>query len=98
MFKILRRSFSVYSNINRYSEKKISKITMKNLIDYKDISINNRIIFLNEELKIRLSKKVIELENFPYGISQMPSINKISHWYITSFKELSDFDNKNNGE
>ena len=65
MIKILKRNFTVYSHINRYSEKPIQKITMNNLIKYKKIPIDNRTRFLNQELKIRLSKKIIELENFP---------------------------------
>ena len=46
--------------------------------------------FLSEELPIRLSHRVVELESLPFGISQMPSICKVKEWYAQSF-EVSPF-------
>ena len=46
--------------------------------------------FLSEELPIRLSHRVVELESLPDGLSQMPSIEKVKEWYAQSF-EVSIF-------
>jgi pyruvate dehydrogenase kinase 2/3/4 len=52
----------------------------------------NRSRMLNEDLKGRLAEKIIEIENFPNGISMMPSVQKVNKWYIQSFRELTDVD------
>lgn len=41
--------------------------------------------FLSEELPIRLSHRVVELDGLPDGLSQMPSIQKVKEWYAQSF-------------
>lgn len=47
--------------------------------------------FLQEELPIRLSHRVVELESLPDGLSKMPSINRVKEWYAQSFEELITF-------
>ncbi|OWZ36265.1 hypothetical protein LQV05_006392 [Cryptococcus neoformans] len=47
--------------------------------------------FLSEELPIRLSHRVVELEGLPDGLSKMPSINTVKEWYAQSFDELVSF-------
>jgi pyruvate dehydrogenase kinase 2/3/4 len=47
--------------------------------------------FLSEELPIRLSHRVVELESLPDGLSHMPSIEKVKEWYAQSFEELVTF-------
>lgn len=42
--------------------------------------------FLSEELPIRLSHRVIELNALPDGLAKMPSINKVKEWYAQSFE------------
>lgn len=42
--------------------------------------------FLVEELPIRLSHRVVELESLPDGLSKMPSIEKVKEWYAQSFE------------
>lgn len=42
--------------------------------------------FLSEELPIRLSHRVVELESLPDGLSTMPSIEKVKEWYAQSFE------------
>jgi hypothetical protein len=34
-------------------------------------------MFLVDELPIRLAHRVVELENLPHGLSQMPSVIKV---------------------
>lgn len=47
--------------------------------------------FLADELPIRLAHRVVELENLPHTLSDMPSVIKVKHWYAESFKELIEF-------
>ena len=42
--------------------------------------------FLSEELPIRLSHRVVELESLPDGLSRMPSIETVKRWYAQSFE------------
>jgi len=42
--------------------------------------------FLSEELPIRLSHRVVELESLPDGLAKMPSIEKVKEWYAQSFE------------
>jgi pyruvate dehydrogenase kinase 2/3/4 len=42
--------------------------------------------FLSEELPIRLSHRIAELEALPDGLNKMPSIEKVKEWYAQSFE------------
>lgn len=42
--------------------------------------------FLGEELPIRLAHRVMELDELPDGLSEMPSIMKVKNWYAESFE------------
>ena len=46
--------------------------------------------FLSEELPIRLSHRIAELDALPDGMNKMPSIEKDKEWYAQSF-EVSPF-------
>ncbi|RKP08443.1 pyruvate dehydrogenase kinase [Thamnocephalis sphaerospora] len=47
--------------------------------------------FVADELPIRLAHRVVELENLPNHLSEMPSVIKVKHWYAQSFKDLVEF-------
>lgn len=42
--------------------------------------------FLGEELPIRLAHRVMELDELPDGLSEMPSILTVKRWYAESFE------------
>lgn len=42
--------------------------------------------FLSEELPIRLAHRVQELDQLPDGLSEMPSIQRVTDWYAQSFE------------
>lgn len=48
-------------------------------------------LFLRDELPIRLAHRVVELDDLPYELSQMPSIRKVRQRYIDSFQEITQF-------
>lgn len=80
----------LFRNIDKYSKRINKKISINNLLKFKDMTQDNRSRMLNEDLKGRLAEKIIEIENFPNGISMMPSVQKVNRWYIQSFRELTD--------
>ncbi|TPX67573.1 hypothetical protein SpCBS45565_g03732 [Spizellomyces sp. 'palustris'] len=44
--------------------------------------------FVQNELPVRLAHRVVELENLPHGLSDMPSIKRVKDWYTQSFEDL----------
>ncbi|KAJ3031816.1 UNVERIFIED_CONTAM: hypothetical protein HDU68_012322 [Siphonaria sp. JEL0065] len=47
--------------------------------------------FLHHELPIRLARRVVELENLPYNLSKMASVQKVASWYSQSYQDLINF-------
>jgi pyruvate dehydrogenase kinase 2/3/4 len=47
--------------------------------------------FLAEELPIRLSHRVKELDELPDRLNEMESIKRVKEWYAESFQELIEF-------
>lgn len=45
--------------------------------------------FVVEELPIRLARRVHDLAQLPHNLSSMPSIRRVSDWYVHSFDELT---------
>ncbi|GME70382.1 unnamed protein product [Ambrosiozyma monospora] len=46
--------------------------------------------FAVHELPIRLSHRVKELEELPYGLNDDPAIKLVRDWYAMSFEELTE--------
>lgn len=44
--------------------------------------------FLREELAIRLSHRVRDLQELPDGLSEMENVKLVRGWYAESFDEL----------
>lgn len=44
--------------------------------------------YVHRELPVRLAHRVVELENLPHNLSQMPSIQTVKDWYTQSFQDL----------
>jgi len=87
--------------IYNYSNRVEKKIKLKTLLSYNFNSFKTNQTFksgFKEDLLTRLAKRTVEIENFPYGLSTMPSVNKISDWYIKSFEDLYTFNNLNNDD
>ncbi|KAI8619000.1 mitochondrial branched-chain alpha-ketoacid dehydrogenase kinase-domain-containing protein [Chytriomyces sp. MP71] len=47
--------------------------------------------FIHHELPIRLARRVVELENLPYSLSNMSSVKKVAEWYQQSYVDLVNF-------
>lgn len=44
--------------------------------------------FLHRELPVRLAHRVRDLQDMPHGLSGMPSVVQVRHWYEESFEEI----------
>ncbi|KAJ1565481.1 hypothetical protein HK405_012253 [Cladochytrium tenue] len=44
--------------------------------------------FLRRELPVRLARRVVDLDALPHGLSTMPSVRRVRHWYAQSFADL----------
>lgn len=87
--------------IFNYSNKVEKRIKLKTLLGYNFNSFKINPSFklgFKEDLLTRLAKRTVEIENLPYGLSTMSSVNEISHWYIKSFEDLYNFNDFNNDD
>lgn len=87
--------------IFNYSNKIEKPIKLKNLLAYNFNSFKNNSSFkigFKDDLLTRLAKRTTELENLPYGLAAMPSINQLSSWYIKSFEDLYNFHDYNDDD
>jgi len=80
---------SIFLKIHKYT-KPNNKISIQNLLNFKNIKPQNKIIFLREDLKSRFAEQITKIDNLPYGLSMMPSIQTINKWYLQSFKDISN--------
>ncbi len=82
--------------IFRFANRMEKPIKLETLLKYNFNSFKKNPTFkigFKDDLLTRLSKRTVELENLPYGLSAMPSIKNLSGWYIKSFQELYDYNN-----
>ena len=82
-----------YNKIFDYSLKKgthIKFIDMLSVITMKEHQIKYLTKHIHKELPIRLSNRVTDLNNLPFGLSKNHSINQIREWYLDSFLDVVD--------
>ncbi|KAF3629881.1 [Pyruvate dehydrogenase (acetyl-transferring)] kinase, mitochondrial [Capsicum annuum] len=47
--------------------------------------------FVHRELRVRIARRVIKLENLPYGLSSKAAVLKVRDWYLDSFRDLRSY-------
>jgi pyruvate dehydrogenase kinase 2/3/4 len=72
-------------DVKIHSARSQTTLTMNQLLQLKGVPFAQ---FLHKELPVRLARRVVELENLPYGLSAMPSVQKVHSWYESTFEEL----------
>ncbi|KIR27220.1 pyruvate dehydrogenase kinase [Cryptococcus deuterogattii 99/473] len=91
-FKI---SGALWDKIHHYSSFPQTGVSLQQMIHFGHNPTPGTLLkasqFLSEELPIRLSHRVVELNALPDGLAKMPSINKVKEWYAQSFEELVTF-------
>jgi len=85
-------SAQLLDDVRRLSEMRQTGVSMKSLLEFGQKPTAERLVtacvFLHHELPIRLAHRVKDLADLPYGLSDMPSVRKVSDWYMKSLDEL----------
>ncbi|KAI9339351.1 mitochondrial branched-chain alpha-ketoacid dehydrogenase kinase-domain-containing protein [Obelidium mucronatum] len=72
-----------------------TQVSLKQMVEFGRAPSQNTILrsaqFLHHELPIRLARRVVELENLPYNLSKMQSVQKVANWYSQSYNDLINF-------
>ncbi|XP_061351384.1 pyruvate dehydrogenase (acetyl-transferring) kinase, mitochondrial-like [Gastrolobium bilobum] len=81
--------------VNRWGCLKQTGVSLRYMIEFGSTPIPKNLLissqFLYRELPIRIARRVIELENLPYGLSHKPPVLKVRDWYLDSFCDLRSF-------
>ena len=86
-------NYSLIHQIKNYSRKRSTPIKFNKLINYSN-NYNNKILrtqFLHKELPIRISQRIIELNQLPYNLLKLNSMSKVYNLYNETFRKLIDF-------
>ena len=77
-----------------YSKKHSTPLQLNFLKNYNKFNQKNKLLeqskFLKEELSIRLSHRVFDLLELPYGLPLMPSIKEVVDLYCSSFNKIQE--------
>lgn len=96
-FRISNYSYHI---INNLCKKKETFITKKFLISMEKLCFNDRIKlsskFLYNELPIRFSRRIKELEKLPINLNYDHEIFTIRDWYVKSLDEITSIKEPNN--
>ncbi|KAJ1972007.1 [Pyruvate dehydrogenase (acetyl-transferring)] kinase isozyme 2, partial [Dimargaris xerosporica] len=92
---ILRPTKELMTNIYHFAKFPQTGVSLRQMVKFGQKPTQGTMFkssqFLAEELPIRLARRVVELDNLPNQLSEMPSVIKVKNWYIESFKELTEF-------
>ena len=79
----------------------VNSICMLNTIETPMFELSGRnacektsFTFLKKEIPVRLANIMKEITLLPENLQQMPSVTMVQNWYIQSFKEMLEFQNK----
>lgn len=90
------------SLIKKYSQEKAKPVSLKMLYNYGKNSNNKRIInqtkYIYQEVPVRISKRIIDLQNLPYDFCKMKGMQKIHDDFVSTFDNLIKLKNPNNLE
>ena len=88
-------SKEVVDDIYRGSFRSQTGVSLKYMLDFGAQPIHRQLMvsaqFLHNELPVRLAHRVAELENLPFGLSDMAQVLDVRDWYVESFRELRSF-------
>jgi pyruvate dehydrogenase kinase 2/3/4 len=85
-------SDSILARIDYLAQFKQRAVTLQQLFEFGLNSSLTTVLtsaqFLHQELPVRLAHRVKELENLPFGLSDMPSVKIVTGMYVDSVREL----------
>lgn len=83
---------SILNQIKHYSLKKPTPVSLKYLFnygtDFKKENIFRHSQFLHQELPVRISKRILNLQELPYELNKYSGIQEIHDEYVSSFEKL----------
>uniref|UniRef100_A0A671X4E6 Protein-serine/threonine kinase n=1 Tax=Sparus aurata TaxID=8175 RepID=A0A671X4E6_SPAAU len=88
---------SVPKHIEHFSKFSPSPLSMKQFLDFGSINACEKtsFVFLRQELPVRLSNIMKEINLLPDRLLTTPSVQMVQSWYIQSLMEILDFLDKN---
>ncbi|KAM9394486.1 pyruvate dehydrogenase (acetyl-transferring) kinase isozyme 2, mitochondrial-like [Pholidichthys leucotaenia] len=88
---------NVPKHIEHFSRFSPSPLSMKQFLDFGSINACERtsFVFLRQELPVRLSNIMKELNLLPDRLLATPSVQLVQNWYIQSLMEILEFLDKN---
>ncbi|XP_074475343.1 pyruvate dehydrogenase (acetyl-transferring) kinase isozyme 2, mitochondrial [Sebastes fasciatus] len=88
---------SVPKHIEHFSKFSPSPLSMKQFLDFGSINACEKtsFVFLRQELPVRLSNIMKEINLLPDKLVTTPSVQIVQSWYIQSLLEILDFLDKN---
>ena len=90
----MKINYSLIHQIKNFSRKKSTPIKFNKLINYSKNKNKNKLLrtqFLYKELPIRISQRIIELNQLPYNLLKLNSMSKVYNLYNETFRKLIDF-------
>ncbi|KAJ8430882.1 hypothetical protein Cgig2_011345 [Carnegiea gigantea] len=88
-------SKNLVDEVHKWGSMKQTGITLKNMMEFGSKPTDRNLLiaaqFLHKELPIRIGRRVIELENLPFGLSEKPAVLKVRDWYLDSFRDIRSF-------
>ena len=83
---------SINNLLKLYAKKNSTPLQLNFLKNYNKFSQKNRFLeqskFLKEELSVRISHRVFDLLELPYGLPSIPSIKNVIDLYCVSFNRI----------
>uniref|UniRef100_A0A8C9XXL2 Protein-serine/threonine kinase n=1 Tax=Sander lucioperca TaxID=283035 RepID=A0A8C9XXL2_SANLU len=88
---------SVPKHIDHFSKFSPSPLSMKQFLDFGSINACEKtsFVFLRQELPVRLSNIMKEINLLPDKLLTTPSVQTVQSWYIQSLMEILEFLDKN---
>ncbi|KAM8837638.1 pyruvate dehydrogenase (acetyl-transferring) kinase isozyme 2, mitochondrial [Spinachia spinachia] len=88
---------SVPKHIEHFSKFSPSPLSMKQFLDFGSINACEKtsFVFLRQELPVRLSNIMKEINLLPNKLLTTPSVQTVQSWYIQSLMEILEFLDKN---
>ena len=85
------RNFIISSKLQKFAKREITPLQMQFIYNLGKMKSSKNIIghskFLHDELSIRLSKRVYNLFNLPYGLPLVSEITDVINLYSSSFNK-----------
>ncbi|XP_073472537.1 pyruvate dehydrogenase kinase, isozyme 3 [Aquarana catesbeiana] len=88
---------TIPNQIEYYSKFSPSPLSIKQFLDFgrNNACEKTSYLFLRKELPVRLANTLKEVNLLPESLLQRPSVKLVRTWYMQSFLELLEYENKN---